>query len=199
MFWKNLSLRKMSEHHDLSGEKKLQLLVLCDRKGHQIGTATRQDCHQGDGKTHLAFMAYVLDRDGKLILGKRGKSKTLWPLFWDASVVSHVLPGETPQISAKRRVKEELAIDVDFTLFGSFFYQVRQNGHSENEFCYLLKGQSETLPQKNPVEISQIKKVSLKDFSKFYNSEKKNFTPWFIIANGRFPLEGLLWQKNIKP
>ena len=113
----------MNNLHDLSGENKQQLLILTDQNGNKIGMGTRDECHSGEGKTHLAFMAFILNGKSEIILTKRSKNKSLWPLIWDVSTISHVLPGETPEIAARRRGKEELGMDVGFKDVGAFFYR----------------------------------------------------------------------------
>ncbi|OGG05748.1 isopentenyl-diphosphate delta-isomerase [Candidatus Gottesmanbacteria bacterium RIFCSPHIGHO2_12_FULL_40_13] len=182
-----------------SGEKKGQLLITCDNKGNPNGTATRFDCHRGNGITHLAFMAFLLDEKNNLVLTKRAGNKSLWPGFWDTSVVSHVLPGETPKQAALRRSKEELAVSAEFKIFGEFYYQARQNDQSENEYCYLLSGKTEQKVIPNQVEISEIKIVNSDAFSEFYKRNLIKFTPWFNIALKKYNLEKIIWQKNIKP
>lgn len=182
----------MSTLHDIKGERKNQLLILCDRVGKTIGTASREECHKGEGRTHLAFMAFVL-KDDKVVLTRRGKNKTLWPLFWDASVVSHVLPGETPEKAAARRSKEELGIAVKFTPVGSFFYKQRQDDYAENEFCYVLSGNTKEMVDANEIEIEEIIMLSKDEYTLFVKKEKINLTPWFKIVAEKFNLENILW------
>ena len=75
-------------------ENMQQLLVLTDDQGNPIGTATRDVCHRGKGRRHWGFILLVKNSDGKYILCKRADTKSCGAGLWDASVVSHVLPGE---------------------------------------------------------------------------------------------------------
>lgn len=168
--------------HDLNGEKKEQLLTVTDKRGKRIGIATRQDCHKGEGKPHLAFMAFVTDRNGKIILAKRSKNKSLWPGFWDASVVSHVLPGETPREAAKRRGKEELGAEVDFKDLGAFYYFAKHGSEAENEYCHVLIGKTSQEVYPNNVEIEEIKKISLEELKEQIKNNSSGFTPWLKLA-----------------
>ncbi len=174
----------MKKHslHNLSGEQKHQILITCDKKGNPVGTETRDICHKGDGKTHLAFMAFILDQDKNIILAKRSGSKSLWSGFWDASVVSHVLEGETPQSAAKRRGKEEMGIDVEFEDKGAFYYFAKHGESAENEFCHVLIGKSIQLVDFNSVEIESIRKVTINDLKKEILDYPRIFTPWLKIA-----------------
>jgi isopentenyl-diphosphate delta-isomerase len=168
--------------HDLNGEKRDQMLQLTDKKGGVIGAATREDCHSGAGKTHLAFMAILINKDGELILAKRSRKKSLWANFWDASVVSHVLPGETVIEATKRRSREELGVEADFTDVGAFIYQVKHGLSSENEFCHVLIGRTSNSIDPNPIEVSEIKIISKNHLKKKLISEPDKYTPWLKIA-----------------
>lgn len=168
--------------HDLNGERRDQLLQLTDQKGVILGTATREVCHRGIGKTHLAFMAILINKDGKYILTKRSVKKTLWANFWDASVVSHILPGETVVEATKRRSGEELGVEADFTDLGAFVYRQKYGGSCENEYCHFLIGKTEKEIDPNPVEIGEIKSVTREELIRDLRISPQTYTPWLRIA-----------------
>lgn len=180
---------KTHSFHNLSGEQKQQLLITCDEKGNPIGTETREICHKGTGKTHLAFMAFIIDSDENIILTKRSSSKSLWSGYWDASVVSHVLPDKTPEESTNRRGKEELGVDVEFEDKGAFYYFAKHGESAENEFCHVLIGKTDQEVHPNPVEISEIKKMKLSQLKDEIISSPDKFTPWLLIALKKIDLE----------
>jgi len=172
----------MSDLHNLTGENPDQLLVLTDRSGNQIGTATRKDCHRNKGRPHLAFLAFILDRDKNIILARRSRSKSLWPSRWDATVVSHILPGESPAAAASRRGREEMGVSVRFRDIGAFYYFKKFNGSSENEYCHVLTGTTDRDVESNPVEIDSVKKIKFADLLKEIKISPDIFTPWLKIA-----------------
>ncbi|OGG17856.1 hypothetical protein A3D78_06660 [Candidatus Gottesmanbacteria bacterium RIFCSPHIGHO2_02_FULL_39_14] len=172
----------MSKFHNLSGERKLQLLVLCDRQGHPLGTATRQECHQGEGKTHLAFIAFIVNSRKEILLTQRGRYKSLWPLYWDASTISHILPGETVEQAANRRGKEELGVDAQFQKIGSFFYTAKYLNRAENEYCYVLITKTDTAIDPNPKEIAQYKMITINNLKQDIKLHPNKYTPWLRIA-----------------
>ncbi len=176
----------MSKWHDLSGEKIDQLLITTDKEGKPIGQATRKVCHEGKGRTHLAFLAFLLDEDNNIYLQKRSLQKSLWDGYWDASVVSHVLPGESVEQAAKRRGKEELGVDVTFKNLGGFYYFAKYNGNCENEYCHLLIGKTTAPISHNPVEIEQVRKIKLTELKKELNTKNTHFTPWLRLALEKF-------------
>ena len=179
--------------HDTAGERPNQLLVTCDKKGKVSGSASREICHKGEGLTHLAFMSFLLNKKGGVILTKRSPVKSLWGNFWDASVVSHVLPGETVEEAAKRRAGEELGMETEFKVIGSFFYRENYHGSSENEFCYILKGQTDRRILPNIKEIAQTKNLNSRELEKFCRENAHKLTPWFIKAGEYLNLTEVLW------
>lgn len=174
--------------HNLKGEQKKQLLQLVDIKGNIIGTATREQCHKGKGLTHLAFLAFVFDKSGKIILTKRSKQKSLWGNFWDASVVSHVLPNETVEQAANRRGKEELGVDVHFKDLGAFLYYIKHGDSSENEYCHVLDGQTREYATANPIEVSEIMHTSVEKLKLLVKKNPQFYTPWLKIALEKFTI-----------
>lgn len=172
----------MQKFHDVKGEQKDQLLVLVDTEGNKIGAATREECHAGDGKPHLAFMAFVLDENNNMILTQRSAKKSLWGGFWDASVVSHVLSGETSETAAKRRGKEELGIEIDFRDVGAFYYFAKFGTHAENEYCHVLIGKTKKEIFPNPIEISDTKTIPLAKLKEEIKQFPEKFTPWLRLA-----------------
>jgi len=177
--------------HDFSGEQKEQLLVLCDKNGNILGSATREECHKDDGKTHLAFMAFLFDKDKKVILTKRSKEKSLWANYWDASIVSHVLIGEIPEAAAKRRGKEELGVETDFKDVGAFYYFAKHGDSAENEFCHVLIGKTDKEIFPNPVEIEAIEKISPAQLKEKIKKNPDSYTPWLKLALEKMKLHGL--------
>ena len=182
--------------HDTAGERPNQLLITCDKKGTIIGTATRENCHKGNGLTHLAFMSFVVDKTGRVVLTRRSPRKSLWGNFWDASVVSHVLPDETVEEAAKRRGREELAVEADFRVVGSFFYQENYDDFSENEYCYILIGKTQNPINPNEKEIAETKFLNQFELEKFFTDNTESLTPWFIKAGEYLNLEKALWSKS---
>jgi isopentenyl-diphosphate Delta-isomerase len=184
-------MQKKHKFHDLKGESKKQMLTLVDKRtGKRIGQATREECHFGSGKPHLAFMAFILDAENDVILAKRASIKSLWANYWDSAVVSHVLENETPEISASRRAKEEMGVEMKFHDLGAFYYFAPHEGNSaENEYCHVLIGKTNEKLSPNPVEISETKKISLSDLKKELENDDTRFAPWFILAMKKFDLK----------
>jgi len=165
---------------------KKQILILVDKKDKELGFKEREECHKGQGLMHRAFMVFFVNKLGQLLLAKRSKNKQLWPGFWDASVVSHVLKGETYKKAAVRRAKEELGINIsekDLKDIGGFSYRSEyKNVGSENEYCRVLVNELKGKVKPNEEEISKIRFLAKLGITRELSTPKENFTPWFKIG-----------------
>jgi isopentenyl-diphosphate delta-isomerase len=168
-------------------EQGVEWLVLVDDNDNELGLDTRENCHKGMGRRHRAFVVFLFDREGRMLLQRRSMKKKLWPAFWDVSVTSHVYKGETYEGAGIRRSKQELGVDVkkldrklDYTYWAKF------GDYSENEFCVLLTGNLEQVPSPNPDEIMETRFITMDDLASDISKNPDTYTPWFRIAFDRY-------------
>lgn len=162
-----------------------QMLILVDDNDNELGVASRSECHAGAGKRHRAFVIFLINSDGELLLQHRISSK-LGGERWDSAAISHVLAGENYDSAARRSIKHELAINYgkNFTDCGAFIYTERYGDHSENEYCKVLVGEWNGSFIPNPEEMTEAIFVPLhdiiEDLKKDFNHSK--YTKWFHLA-----------------
>jgi isopentenyl-diphosphate delta-isomerase len=158
------------------------MLVLVDEKDNEVGTDTRENCHEGSGKRHRAYTVFLF-HDGRLLLQQRSKKKQLWPGGWDVSFTSHVYPGETYNEAAARKGVQELGASLgELTDVHSFVYFAPQGGHAENEFCRLLVGEFDGRIKPNPDEIASVRWARISDVSRDLERNPQLYTPWFRLS-----------------
>ena len=104
--------------------------------------------------------------------------------------------GKAVEEAAKRRGREELAVEADFRVVGSFFYQENYDDFSENEYCYILIGKTESPIYPNEKEIAETKFLNIFELEKFCLDNAQKLTPWFIKAREYLNLEKALWSKS---
>lgn len=153
-------------------------------------TATRDECHK-KGLWHRAVYAFIINKDGNVLLQKRSATKKLYPNMWDVTVGGHVDAGEFGRQALIREVKEELGININDDdikyLIGSTSINKKDdiiNKHY-NE-CYLIIKDidlSEIKLQKE--EVSEVKYFSkeeiLKRISNNYDGLTEKTGPWNFL------------------
>lgn len=159
-----------------------EILVLVDDHDKELGTETREKCHDGKGLRHRAYVVFLF-RSGKMLLQQRSEKKLLWPKFWDVSYTSHVYPGESYQQAAKRKARQELNATIgNLEDAYSFVYWAPFGEYSENEFCKLLVGEFDGRMAPNPDEISATKWMSVAELSRELKNNGDRYTPWLKLA-----------------
>ncbi len=163
-----------------------EMLVLMTKTGKAIGQARREDCHKGKGKTHWGVLGVIKRSDGRIILAKRSRHKSVFANMWDGSVATHVLVGDRPEQAAVRETREELGISVRFEPIGNFFYQARDGDHAENEYCTVLLGTSDKPLKPLTQEVSQTQELTFAELVNRLQTMPGKYSPWMILAFQKF-------------
>ena len=177
----------------------MEKLLLVNPDGMLNGlTASKIDCHKGDGLLHKAFLVTVYDNHERLLLTRRSPNKELWAGYWDGSVASHVLerdldgsPKQGYINAARRRIPQELGISLkDLIYMDEFLYKAIDPNKKasdevrvEYEICAVIFAYYSTeLGDINPntEEISDIRWVTRKSLLNAVDNTSRNpYTPWF--------------------
>jgi isopentenyl-diphosphate delta-isomerase len=125
-------------------ENALQDVIAVDENDDPEGTVNRLEAHTGDGIRHRAFTALVFDGDGHILLAQRAPDKRLWDTFWDGTVASHPVEGQTQLEATRQRLEEELGIEPgqygDLRVTDKFEYKrYYMNEGLEWEVCSVLQ------------------------------------------------------------
>ena len=162
-----------------------EFLILVDEKDNPIGFEEKVKCHLPNGKLHRAFTVLLFDKDRRLLLTRRSKSKMLWPGDWDGTVASHPRKSETYVSSAERRLPEEIGDSCSLDYLFKFEYHVPyKDVGSENEICGTLIGHVPDSFRINLVE-DEISEVKWLSSDELYSDMEKNpqiYCPWMIVA-----------------
>jgi len=155
-------------------------LVLVNADDETVGYDTKENCHNGMGKLHKAFSILIFTTDGRLLLQKRSAHKRLWPLYWSNSVCSHPTRGEKVDVAARRRLREELGIDIPVHWLYAFKYHASYlDVGSESEMCsvYFAIYDGPIRPDSNEIEAIQL--VHMDRVKETIDQSPGIFTPWF--------------------
>lgn len=165
---------------------KEEQLILVDRDDNPIGTMGKLEVHE-KGILHRAFSVFVVNQKKELLLQQRAKSKYHSPGLWTNTCCSHQREGETSLEAGKRRLNEEMGMEVALEELFTFIYKAPfDNGLTEHELDHVMLGYSETPPIINRDEVEDWKWESLHTVNENIKNHPEDYTAWFKIIFDRF-------------
>jgi len=182
----------MSDELELEHENAHQDVIAVDADDTKEGLVNRLDAHTGDGIRHRAFTTLLFDEDGQILLAQRSPDKRLWDTYWDGTVASHPVDGETQVEAARKRLDEELGITPDqydeLTVTDRFEYKRYYHDIGvEHEVCAVLQATlTDTSLDPDPEEVGG---VLWAPYERLYENPRwyrqLRLCPWFEIAMRR--------------
>ena len=132
-------------------------VVLLDEEGRAAGTADKVKVHSAHTPLHLAFSCYLFDSDGAVLVTRRALHKRSFPGVWTNSCCGHPAPGEPIDDAVRRRVEQELGLQVtDLRLvLPRFRYRAEQDGLVENEMCPVFVADARAVLRPDPDEVAE--------------------------------------------
>jgi isopentenyl-diphosphate delta-isomerase len=173
-------------------ENARQTVVAVDGEDNEQGLVNRLEAHTGEGTRHRAFTTLLFDQRGHLLLAQRSPEKRLWDGFWDGTVASHPVGGQSQTDAARVRLEEELGVAPgqyeDLRVTDRFEYKRHYYAEGvEHEVCAVLKATlDDTHLDPDPTEVGGLMWVPyerLHENPRWYRQIR--FCPWFEIAMRR--------------
>lgn len=180
----------MNKHKTVSFDN--EPLILVDGEDNVTGYETKVNAHLGDGLLHRAFSIFLFTENDEVLLQQRSGTKPLWPLYWSNSCCSHPRRGESYEQAVHRRLREELAVDVDLMFLYRFQYQaIFGDTGAEHELCSVFVGKvpAPVRIDVNPGEIAAWRWLPSVDVDRLIQEEPERVTPWFIMEWRRLRTE----------
>lgn len=130
-------------------------VVLVDDVGRPIGTADKATVHGASTPRHLAFSCYGFDRDGRLLVTQRARSKRTFPGVWTNTCCGHPAPGEPMQRAIERRLRHELGLTATGlrVVLPDFGYRASDGTVEEHELCPVFVCRIDDDPRVRPDEV----------------------------------------------
>jgi isopentenyl-diphosphate delta-isomerase len=161
-------------------------LVLVNDADDEVGFASKQQCHDGDGLLHRAFSVFLFSPGGAILLQQRSGQKRLWPGVWSTTCCSHPRRGESLRDAVDRRLREELALEAPVEFLFKFRYHARyQSTGAEHEICHVFAGPLLGQPVANPNEIAATTMVQPSALDQELASRPELYTPWLRLEWAR--------------
>ena len=169
-------------------------VVLVDKKDFQLGLMPKLEAHR-KGVLHRAFSVFVFNSSKLLLMQKRSSLKYHSPGLWTNTCCSHQRDGESTVDAAKRRLNEEMGLNVDLKETFSFIYKANlENGLIEHEFDHVLVGFTDFNPKINTNEVEDWKWIDLSFLELDLDKNPNIYTEWFKIIFKR--VKGYLENLN---
>lgn len=164
-----------------------ECVVLLDPNGTPIGARAKADVHSATTPLHLAFSLYVFDDAGRVLLTRRALTKAAWPGVWTNSCCGHPGVGEDLPTAVRRRLDQELGLEVDdlTSVLPDFSYRARDaSGIEENEVCPVFVGTA-LHPNRglepNALEVMDYTWVGWGDLITAMAATPFAFSPWAVL------------------
>ncbi|MCU4925387.1 NUDIX domain-containing protein [Halobacteria archaeon AArc-dxtr1] len=129
---------------ELPHKNAAQDVIAVDGDDTELELVNRLEAHTGEGIRHRAFTSLVFDEDDNILLAQRAPDKRLWGTYWDGTVASHPVEGQSQEEATRKRLEEELGVTPDqyddLRLTDRFEYKrYFENAGVEHEVCAVLK------------------------------------------------------------
>jgi isopentenyl-diphosphate Delta-isomerase len=169
----------------------MEQVILVDQYDKEIGQMEKLEAHE-KGLLHRAFSVLIFNSTGEILLQKRADCKYHSAGLWTNTCCSHPQPNESLEEASKRRLKEEMGIDLQPFFAFKFLYKVAlDKGLTEHELDHVFFGIYDGLPKLNESEASDWKFMKVDDLKQEMINQPNQFTHWFklIMFHPEFNLE----------
>lgn len=162
----------------------MEHVILVDREDNEMGTMDKMDAHK-KGILHRAFSILLFDSSGKMLLQKRSIDKYHSSGLWTNTCCSHPLPGESLSLATRRRLREEMGIDMQPAYSHTFIYKAQLDKELiEHELDHVFVGTFNGEPHINRTEVEDWKWVDLAWVREDMLKNPQTYTIWFkLIVN----------------
>jgi isopentenyl-diphosphate delta-isomerase len=169
-----------------------QMVVGVDEDDNEEELVNRLDAHTSDGRRHRAFTTLLFDQDGRILLAQRSPKKRLWDTYWDGTVASHPVRGQSQTEATRQRLEEELGITPDqydnLRLTDRFEYKrYYMDEGVEHEVCAVL--QATLLDKSLDPDTEEVGGLMWVPYERLHDNPRwyrqLRLCPWFEIAMRR--------------
>ena len=162
----------------------MEKVILVDHGDNAIGTMEKMEAHK-KGELHRAFSILLFDDAGKVLLQKRSQNKYHSRGLWTNTCCSHPLPGERMEDATRRRLKEEMGIDLQPVFSFTFIYKAQLDQNLiEHELDHVFVGTFNGSPIINRKEVEDWKYVDINWLKQDIDQHPSAYTVWFkLIVN----------------
>ena len=162
----------------------MEEVILVDENDNAIGTMEKMEAHR-QGMLHRAFSILVFNSKGQMLLQKRSWKKYHSGGLWTNTCCSHPMPGEAIETAMRRKLKQEMGIDVTPQFSHKFVYKTDlENNLTEHEYDHVYIGRYDGEPEINHDEVDEWRFEDIQQIKTAIGERPQDFTYWFkLIMN----------------
>ena len=162
----------------------MEHVILVDEFDNAIGTMEKLEAHQ-KGILHRAFSVLLFNSKGEILLQKRAIGKYHSGGLWTNTCCSHPLPGESMEEATRRKLIQEMGIDLTPEFAYKFIYKTNLDDNLiEYEYDHVFIGTHDGDPLINDEEVEDWKFTDLSSLRADIKESPEAYTYWFrLIIN----------------
>lgn len=162
----------------------MEEVILVDENDNAIGTMEKMEAHR-KGLLHRAFSILIFNSMGQLLLQKRSWKKYHSGGLWTNTCCSHPLPDEDIENALRRKLKQEMGIDVKPQFSHKFIYRTDlENNLTEHEYDHVYIGRYDGEPDINHDEVDEWRFEDMGRLRTAVEERPQDYTYWFkLIIN----------------
>jgi isopentenyl-diphosphate delta-isomerase len=159
----------------------MEQVILVDENDNPIGTMEKMEAHR-KGLLHRAFSVLVFNSKGQLLLQKRSWKKYHSGGLWTNTCCSHPRPDEDIQSAIRRKLQQEMGIDVTPEFSHKFIYRVDLgNNLTEHEYDHVYVARYDGEPEINHDEVEEWRFEDPSQLRDTIKTRPGDFTYWFKL------------------
>lgn len=163
----------------------MEHVILVDEHDNELGTMEKMEAHR-KGVLHRAFSILVFNSKGEILMQRRSTKKYHSGGLWTNTCCSHPLPQETMASATRRKLMQEMGIDVETRFVYKFIYRAHLDGNLiEHEVDHVFFGYFDGEPMINTDEVDEWRFATIGDLKADMSARPDEYTHWFklIIHN----------------
>ncbi len=170
----------------------MEHVILVDESDNAIGTMEKLEAHL-KGRLHRAFSILLFNSKGEILLQKRATEKYHSGGLWTNTCCSHPLPDESMEEATRRKLIQEMGIDLEPEFAYKFMYKTNlADNLIEYEYDHVFVGTFNDDPIINTDEVEDWKFIDLPSLREDMNRNPEGYTAWFKLIMNHSQLNTIL-------
>jgi isopentenyl-diphosphate delta-isomerase len=159
-----------------------EFLIVVDETDRILRYERKRRVHDGAGILHRAFSIFLFDEKKRFLLQRRSAEKRLFAGLWSNTCCGHPRRGESNDLAAERRLREELGVAAPLVRLFSVTYRFTDGEKgTEHELGTVHVGPLSGDVRPDPREVAATRLATVDEVTRDLAARPGEFTPWFRL------------------